>query len=318
MGAQLSTRIKSSKSSPVVAKKLVSKASNGKVGKVLSRPVVVPKSSLKAKPASKVVSKSSPVKATAKTVIAKATKVVAVKPKTKTVSKAPLAVTPKAKSPAKVVKTVTVKAVTQAKKPPVKKVILTPPPPVVKAKPAPKAAKVIPRQIITNQALSVFEKALKLFNSRDYSQAKEKFLDLHLRFHSEVEIIARSQTYIQICEIRLASQNAVPRNADEYYDRGIVALNVGDFLQARSLFEKALKLRPDDSHTLYSLAATLAQSDAEQSLTYLSQAVQKHPRLRQRALNDADFSTLKEDRRFLELLGASSPFDLLEARREHS
>jgi hypothetical protein len=317
MGVQLSTRTKSSKSSPALAKKLASKASNGKAGTGSSRPVVAPKNSLKAKP-TKVISKSAPVKAAAKSVTIKATKkatkVVAAKPKTKTVSKgskAPVVALPKAKSPIK-----TVKVVTPAKKMQVKKVLPPPPPP--KVKPVSKAAKAIPRQIITNQALSIFEKALKLFNSRDYSQAKEKFLDLHVRFHSEVEIIARSQTYIQICEIRLASQNTVPRNADEYYDRGIVALNVGDFLQARSLFEKALKLRPDDSHTLYSLAATLAQTDIEQSLTYLSKAVQKHPRLRQRALNDADFSTLKEDRRFLELLGASSPFDLLEARREHS
>ena len=67
------------------------------------------------------------------------------------------------------------------------------------------------------------------------------------------------------------------------------------------------------------LAATLAQAGStEQALTYLEQAVQKQPRLRQQALNDTDFSTLKENRRFLELLGATSPFDLLDARREIS
>ncbi len=308
MGAQLSTRTKSSKPSPKVAKKLVPKASNSKAGKVSSRPTVAPKSPLKAKSGKAgTISKIVPVKAAAKakSVPAKTTKIVAAKSKTKPISKAPVRTQPKAQAPEKIVK-----PATQAKK------II---PPAPKAKSAPRAAKPVSRQIVTNQALSAFEKALKLFNLRDYLQAKQKFEDLYLRFHSEVEIIARSQTYIQICEIRLASQNSVPRNADEYYDRGIVALNVGDFLQAKTLFEKALKLRPDDSHTLYSLAATLAQTDAvEQSLKYLGQAVQKHPRLRQRALNDADFSPLKENRRFLELLGASSPFDLLESRRELS
>ncbi len=309
MGAQLSTRTKSSKPSPKVAKKLASRLSNGKAGKVLSRSTVVPKTPSKAKQlkSSKTSKPVSPQAASkSKRVPAKVTKPVAVKAKPKAVSKAPVPAQPKAKAPGKVVK-----AVTQAKK------LIPPPAPKIVA--TKKTAKPISRQVITNQALSAFEKALKLFNLREFLQAKQKFEDLHLQFHSEVEIIARSQTYIQICETRLASQNAVPRNADEYYDRGIVALNVGDFLQARTLFEKALKLRPNDSHTLYSLAATLAQIDTiEQSLKYLAQAVQKHPRLRQRALNDSDFSPLKEDRRFLELLGASSPFDLLEARRELS
>ena len=310
MGAQLSTRTKPSKSLPAVLKKSASKASNGKAGKVLSASTVASKKSLKSKPTkTTVISKAkskAPVKP--KSVVAKKPKtVVSVKTKISPAKKASVVLQPKVKVAKKVEKPVTQ----------VKKILL--PPPVLKVKQPQKTVKPISRQIITNQALSAFEKALKLFNSRDFSQAKQKFEDLHLRFHSEVEIIARSQTYIQICEARLASQNAVPRNADEYYDRGIVALNVGDFLQARNLFEKALKLRPDDTHTLYSLAATLAQTDAiEQSLKYLSQAVQKHPRLRQRALNDSDFATLKEDRRFLELLGASSPFDLLEARRELS
>jgi hypothetical protein len=38
------------------------------------------------------------------------------------------------------------------------------------------------------------------------------------------------------------------------------------------------------------------------------------PRFRTQAMNDMDFSGLREDRRFLELLGITSPFDLLESR----
>lgn len=178
---------------------------------------------------------------------------------------------------------------------------------------------IVSRHQLATQALRAFEQAVKVFNLREFSEAKAMFEELQKRYHQEVEIIARSQTYIQVCNVRLANNRALPRNADEFYDRGVVALNVGNFVQARTLFEKALKLRPGDSYTLYSLAATHAQSGAtDQALTYLEQAVQKQPRLRQQALNDTDFSVLKEDRRFLELLGATSPFDLLEARREIS
>lgn len=178
---------------------------------------------------------------------------------------------------------------------------------------------VISRHQMAMQALRAFEQAVKVFNLRDFSEAKIMFEKLQQQYHEEVEIIARSQTYIQVCNVRLAGNRTLPRNADEFYDRGVVALNVGNFVQARTLFERALKLRPGDSYTLYSLAATLAQvGSTEQALTYLEQAVQKQPRLRQQALNDTDFSPIREDRRFLELLGATSPFDLLEARREIS
>jgi tetratricopeptide (TPR) repeat protein len=177
----------------------------------------------------------------------------------------------------------------------------------------------IPRQQTATQALRAFEQAVKAFNLRQFSEAKALFEELQKSYHQEVEIISRSQTYIQVCNVRLARNHFLPRNADEFYDQGVVALNIGNFAQARSFFEKALKLRPDDSHTLYSLAATHAQTGStDQALTYLQQALQKQPRLRQQALQDSDFSILKDDRRFLELLGATSPFDLLEARRDLS
>ena len=174
----------------------------------------------------------------------------------------------------------------------------------------------IPRRQIAGQALRAFEQAVKVFNLRQFSEAKAMFEALQQRYHQEVEIIARSQTYIQVCKVKLTPNRISPRDADEFYDRGVVALNVGNFVQARTFFEKSLKLRPDDSFTLYSLAATHAQSGTtDQALNYLEQAVQRQPRLRQRALNDNDFFAIKENRRFLELIGASSPFDLLEARR---
>lgn len=148
------------------------------------------------------------------------------------------------------------------------------------------------------------------------------FENLRQRYPHEVDVLARAQTYIQVCNLKiskLAAASPSPGNADELYDCGVVALNIGNFAQARTMFESALKLRPDDSHTLYSLAATYAQSGStDQALSYLQLAVQRQPRFRQRALNDNDFSALHQDRRFLELLGAASPFDRLESRREVS
>lgn len=172
------------------------------------------------------------------------------------------------------------------------------------------------RRQVSNGGLRAFEQAVKIFNRRQYAEAKPLFESLQTRFPQEVEIVARAQMYIQVCNQKLTHAPHAPRNADELYDRGVYALNIGDFIQARAFFEKALRMKPDEPHLLYSLAATHAQTGAhEQALDYLNRTIQLQPRYRAQALNDSDFSELREDKRFLELLGLASPFERLEARR---
>jgi tetratricopeptide (TPR) repeat protein len=139
-----------------------------------------------------------------------------------------------------------------------------------------------------------------------------------VKYSGDVEIVARAQMYIQVCKqkVEQESKAATPRNADELYDRGVFALNIGDFMQARVFFEKALGLHPDAPHLLYSLAATHAQTGShEEALSYLKRSIQIQPRFRSQAYNDADFSGLRDNKQFLELVGLTSPFDLLESRR---
>ncbi|HQR34926.1 MAG TPA: tetratricopeptide repeat protein [Blastocatellia bacterium] len=142
------------------------------------------------------------------------------------------------------------------------------------------------------------------------------FETLQAKYPNEVEIITRSQMYLQVCTQKLANMPSTPRNADELYDRGVYALNIGDFSQAKNFFEKALRLKPEEPHLLYSLAATLAQTGShDQALDYLKRTIQIQPRYRAQALNDSDFSELRENKQFLELLGLASPFDILQAKR---
>jgi tetratricopeptide (TPR) repeat protein len=173
-----------------------------------------------------------------------------------------------------------------------------------------------PRRQVPSAVLRAFEQAVKVFNRRQYAEAKAMFENLQPRFPTEVEIIARAQIYIQVCNQKLAHTPSVPRNADELYDRGVFALNIGDFTQARTFFEKALRLRPDEPHLLYSLAATHAQTGShDQAIDYLRRSIQIQPRFRSQALNDSDFSGLRENKQFLELLGLTSPFERLDSRR---
>lgn len=175
-----------------------------------------------------------------------------------------------------------------------------------------------PRRQVSSGALRAFDQAVKVFNRRRFDDAQTMFENLLEKFPGDFEIVARSQMYIQVCKQKLAGDHRPtnPRNADELYDRGVFALNIGDFTQACAFFEKALRLRPDEPHLLYSLAATHAQTGAhEQALDYLKRSIQMQPRFRSQAYNDSDFSGLRDNKQFLELIGLASPFDLLDLRR---
>lgn len=173
-----------------------------------------------------------------------------------------------------------------------------------------------PRRPVASGALRAFEHAVKVFNRRQFEDAKTMFENLLVKFPLEVEIIARTQMYLQVCKQKISHAQITPKNADEFYDRGVYALNLGDFSQAKTFFEKALRLKPDEPHLLYSLAAAHAQTGSlDQALDYLRRTIQLQPRYRTQALNDSDFSDLRENKQFLELLGLASPFDLLQSRR---
>ena len=173
-----------------------------------------------------------------------------------------------------------------------------------------------PRRSVTTGALRAFEHAVRVFNRRHFEEAKSLFDALLSKFPTEVELSARSQMYIQVCSQKMAHVDTSPHNADELYDHGVYALNIGDFSQAKTFFEKALRLKPNEAHLLYSLAATHAQTGSmDQALDYLKRTIQVQPRYRFQALNDSDFSDLRENKQFLELIGLASPFDLLQSRR---
>ena len=185
---------------------------------------------------------------------------------------------------------------------------------VSKAPPPPEP----PRRQVTSGALRAFEQAVKVFNRRQFEDAKAMFETVQLKYPGDLEIVARAQMYIQVCKQKLEQEtkSAAPRNAEELYDHGVFALNIGDFTQARTFFEKALRLHPDAPHLLYSLAATHAQTGShEEALSYLMRSIQIQPRFRAQAYNDADFSGLRDNRKFLELIGLTSPFDLLESKK---
>ncbi|MFM8394155.1 MAG: tetratricopeptide repeat protein [Acidobacteriota bacterium] len=181
-------------------------------------------------------------------------------------------------------------------------------PPVIKVEPAHRQP--------SATAVRVFEQAIKVFHKRQFAEARALFENLLAKYPHEVEILARASTYIHVCDQRLAHEERLPRNPEEFYDRGVFALNTGNYEQARVCFEKARKIKPEEPHILYSLAATLVHlGEVEQALIHLQRSIQLQPRYRSQVLNDNDFSDLRDNRQFLAMMGMTSPFDRFETRR---
>jgi len=180
--------------------------------------------------------------------------------------------------------------------PPVK---LAPPPP--KKPPAPG----------TLAAVRAFEQALRFFNRHDYGQAKSAFEGLQTKFGDEAEVLARTRTYLAVCDQRLGRSPAAPRNADALYDQGVFDFNRGALREAVELFEKALRIEPRADHVFYSLAAAYARlNDSSKALEALRRAIAIRPVQRSHARRDLDFASLRSNDDFQSLTGFG--FDLVE------
>ena len=167
-----------------------------------------------------------------------------------------------------------------------------------------------PRQPTLDEAaaLRAFERAHKEFVRGRFSEARLLFRALIEQHSGVAEVTARSRTYLAIAEARMRSESAMPRNAEELYDRGVIELNRGDFVAAQEMFERALKRDAAAAHIHYGLAATRARLGAvESALQSLGRALELQPNLRVRAQHDPDLVPLRNEPEYERLIFASRP-----------
>jgi tetratricopeptide (TPR) repeat protein len=167
-----------------------------------------------------------------------------------------------------------------------------------------------PRQPTLDEAaaLRAFERAHREFVRGRFSEARLLFRALIEQHSGVAEVTARSRTYLAIAEARMRSESAMPRNAEELYDRGVIELNRGDFVAAQEMFERALKRDASAAHIHYGLAATRARLGAlESALQSLGRALELQPNLRVRAQHDPDLAPLRNEPDYEQLIFASRP-----------
>jgi tetratricopeptide (TPR) repeat protein len=144
-----------------------------------------------------------------------------------------------------------------------------------------------------NKAVEAFEKAVRSLYKGEHEKAKEQFQYVMQTFPEESDLTDRLQTYIAVCELKLAPQRR-PKSTEEMVTQGVMLLNEGDTPQAIKVLTKALEADPSSSHIEYCLAAAHARAgEAVESARHLKQAIAGDPTSRFHAQTDDDFAPVK-------------------------
>lgn len=172
--------------------------------------------------------------------------------------------------------------------------------PAKKATPAP----VLDRRY--QQALELFERAVKAMGKKDLERARD-LLDKLLEEHGDQqELVERARAYRVMCD--RGRRPPRPRSFEELLNYGVVLHNRGDFPQAVRFLQQALAIHPRNEGALYCLAAAQARAgDASAALKALRSAIHANPATRAQARRDDDFEPLRGAAEFQALVAPTLP-----------
>ncbi|MGH9340320.1 MAG: TPR end-of-group domain-containing protein [Acidobacteriota bacterium] len=163
------------------------------------------------------------------------------------------------------------------------------------------------KETFKKNAYGLFEEATGLFNNKKYKQALALFQKIKESFPEEIDVVARANSFIKICNRQLQQVEVKrPTQAEGLFDLGVVHHNSGSYDQAMQCFEDALKLEKKDKadYIYYAMASTeIRQGNSDQALKNLKKAIQIRSENRFFARNDPDFERLSESETFQELVG---------------
>ncbi len=155
------------------------------------------------------------------------------------------------------------------------------------------------------KAVEGFEKALRALYKGEFDKAKEHLEKLKEGYADEGELMDRVNTYLAVCERKLAPQKR-PKSTEEMITYGVMLHNDGDSREAIKMLGKALEAEPSNSHIEYCLAAAHAKiGDGAATAKHLRQAIQADPLSRIHARADDDFAPVRHTAEVVALLSES-------------
>jgi tetratricopeptide (TPR) repeat protein len=150
-------------------------------------------------------------------------------------------------------------------------------------------------------AVRSFETGLRAFQKQNYDRAAEIFEKLVN--NDAREVAERAHMHLRLCRQRTSRPGPSPKSADEYYALGVAFLNARELELAVEHLSKADKLKPNQDHVRYALAASHAlQGNADEAFAHLEAAFALRPENRVYARRDEDFQGLANDPRFRRLV----------------
>ncbi len=147
----------------------------------------------------------------------------------------------------------------------------------------------------------LFEKAMRLFHSRDYAGARTIF---DKAAGGPVPAMAHAaRLHAKMCERRLSRAEPKIETPEERYNYAVGLINLRRLSDAEAQLTKALEAAPNADHLHYALAlARGLQGDYEGAHRHMKRAIDLQPRNRTLARNDPDFAELLQRGALRELL----------------
>jgi len=166
------------------------------------------------------------------------------------------------------------------------------------------AAPVVDRRY--QQALDLFQRAVKALGRKDLDRARELLDDLLASHGDRQELVERARAYRAMCD--RPRRPARPKTFEELVNYGVVLHNRGDFAQAIRFLQQAVEIHPRSESALYCLAAAQARAgDAAAALRTLRSAIHANPASRAQARRDDDFAPLRGAAEFQALTAPAVP-----------
>jgi len=159
------------------------------------------------------------------------------------------------------------------------------------------AAPVVTRRY--QQALELFERAVKALGRKDFDRARTLFDELIDDHQDQRDLVERAKAYRSMCERGRGTRPARPKTFEELLNYGVVLHNRGEFSQAVKYLLQAVEIHPRNDNALYCLAAAQARAgDPAAALKALKSAIHASPASRTQARLDPDFEPLRGETEF--------------------
>jgi tetratricopeptide (TPR) repeat protein len=151
------------------------------------------------------------------------------------------------------------------------------------------------------QALDLFERAVKALGRKDLDRARSILDELLENHGDQQELVERARAYRVMCD--RSRRPPRPKTFEELLNYGVVLHNRGDYAQAVRYLQQALEMHPRNESALYCLAAAQARAgDVPAALKALRSAIHANPASRAQARRDDDFAPLRAGAEFQALV----------------